>query len=96
MAFWRRRSIRTSTALAVLVGLGALLGLGAALHAHDDGCGLDHCDACRLASVTVPALAVLLALVLTLPDSGLAVQPAPPFRSQAARRHRLSRGPPLV
>ena len=96
MAFWRKRSTRTSMALAVLVGLGILLGLGSALHHHDNGCALDHCDACRLASATVPALWVLLTLVLTLPDSGLTVQPAHAFHSQTARRHRFSRGPPLV
>ena len=91
------RSNRTSIALVLLVSVGALLGLATLSHSHDDGSySASHCEACRWASDAIPLLAVLLVLLLTLPESGPAQRLVPAFWSQASRRRLRSRGPPLV
>lgn len=96
MTFKRKRSTQVGLALALLVSVGLLLGLSAAAHSHDGDSSLSHCEACRWASQATPVLAVLLILLLTLPESGATLLPAPAFRAQTHRRRTRSRGPPLV
>jgi len=92
----KRAPMRLGIVLALLVSVGLLLGLSALAHSHDGGFTPSHCEACRWAADATPVLAVLLALLLTSPESGQARTALTPLRAQASRRRIRSRGPPLV
>ena len=96
MVLKQAQGMRLGIVLALLVSVGVLLGPSALTHSHDGGFTLSHCEACRWAGDATPALVVLLAFLLTLPESGQARAPLTPLRAQASRRRIRSRGPPLV
>ena len=87
--------MRAGLVLALLVSVVFLLGLSAAAHSHDGRVSPSQCEVCRWASDATPLLAVLLVVLLTLPESGPTHIPARVFWTQTARRRHLSRGPPL-
>jgi len=92
----RASRLRIGLALALLLSVGALLGLSALTHSHDSGFTPSHCEACRWGGDGTPALVILLAFLLTLPESGQTRTALTPLRAQASRRRIRSRGPPLV
>ncbi len=96
MVLNQAHGMRLGIVLALLVSVGVLLGLSALTHSHDSGLTPSHCEACRWAGDGSPALVVLLASLLTLPEAGQAGTLLTPFRAQASRRRVRSRGPPFV
>ena len=94
MVFGRARGVRLGIVLTLLLTVSVLLGLSGVAHSHDAGFAPSHCDVCRWASAA-PTLVVVLALLLTLPDSGPLHVPATAHRPGTWRRRTRSRGPPL-
>ena len=96
MVLERARGMQLGVVLALLLSVGVLLALSPVTHSHDGGFNPTHCEVCRWAGDATPTLAVLLILLLRLPESGWTHALAPVIPVQTSRRRIRSRGPPLV
>jgi hypothetical protein len=92
--FWRRRSSRPVIALALVLGLGAIV-VGAGFVHTDDGCAFEtHCQSCLWAAGSIVVVSPAIAMGPAL-EAVAHVPPQPTTRtSEPSSRSETSRGPP--